>query len=165
MTKCNKFHSAGLMALMISFSALAASAQDVLTQKAIPQDASIQDNAPQENSAQAPQAANTDDILQQFSDYEITSAVLSEPQFYSEPVADGGLLGITQNGTEPAISVDTNTFNFDPRKTDDTPMSYQELQALKNKFRPVDVSQKKSKIERYKPEFSIRTNNDVIEIK
>ena len=149
--------NAVMIALMILSSAITASAQDASAPII-----RAQDSIPP---AQTPQAANPDNMLKQFSDYETKSAVLSDPRFYSEPVVDSDLLNITQNGTAPAVSVEANTLNFDTSDTDDTAMSYHEIQALKDKFRPVDVSQKKSKIVRYKPEFSIRTNNDTIEIK
>ena len=145
-----------IIALMVSFLAITASAQDASPQK------TAHGSTP---APQTPQAANPDNMLQQFSDYETKSAVLSDPRFYSEPIVDSDLFNITQNGTAPAVSVEASTLNFDTSDTEDTQMSYHELQALKDKFRPVDVNQKKSKIVRYKPEFSIRTNNDTIEIK
>ncbi|WP_371397895.1 hypothetical protein [Fretibacter rubidus] len=108
-------------------------------------------------------------VLDQFQDFEITSAVTADPSPFSRGSAQPAptVLPNMQNTTTPQLTdTDMRLLGLDTQLSDGESPNDQEFEAIKDSIAIKNPTAKpKSKIERFKPEFQIRTNDDVIEIK
>lgn len=97
----------------------------------------------------APQDTHPQDMLKDFQDFEMQSAVSSNAQFFSQPIKGDSLVTTPQTGPSLDLAGQSNVIMFDPDPVNDTavedaPLSYQELQALKKTFRIKEPTQNKT---------------------
>ena len=125
-----------------------------------------QDNTPPKNAVSTRAPAS---VLDQFEDFEITEAVTAKPRPFSDDVQQAQ--STAPLNAQPAASpqltdTDMRLLDLNTDLSEGQTPTYQEFETIKDSFAIQNPTAKpKSKIERFKPEFHIRTNDDVIEIK